>query len=131
MLYYRVNPGWALLLWPLAVLEMLLVTMGISMLLAALNVRYRDVKHVIPFVIQLGLFVSPVLYPVNYLSPRWRLLLALNPLTSVMEAFRACLFPNRQMDWNLMAASSATSVAFFLVGALYFKKAERTFADII
>lgn len=131
MLYYRVNPGWALLLWPLAVLEMLLVTMGISMLLAALNVRYRDVKHVIPFVIQLGLFVSPVLYPVTYLSPRWRLLLALNPLTSVMEGFRACLFPNRQMDWNLMAVSSATSVAFFLVGALYFKKAERTFADII
>lgn len=131
MLYYRVTPGWALLLWPLAVLEMLLVTMGVSMLLAALNVRYRDVKHVIPFVIQLGLFVSPVLYPVTYLAPRWRLLLALNPLTAVMEGFRMCLFPSHQTDWNLMAASLTTSVVFFVVGALYFKKAERTFADII
>jgi homopolymeric O-antigen transport system permease protein len=131
MLYYRVNPGWGLLFWPLAVLAMLLVTLGVSMLLAALNVRYRDVKHVIPFVVQLGLFVSPVLYPANYLAPKWRFVLALNPLTSVMEGFRACLFPHHQLDWDLMAASLASSLAFFLMGALYFKKAERTFADII
>jgi lipopolysaccharide transport system permease protein len=131
MLYYRVNPGWRLLFWPVAVLEMLLVTLGLSMLLAALNVRYRDVKHVIPFVVQLGLFVSPVLYPANYLAPKWRLVLALNPLTSVMEGFRACLFPHHQLDWNLMATSLASSLTFFLAGAFYFRRAERTFADII
>jgi lipopolysaccharide transport system permease protein len=131
MLYYRIKPTWTLLFWPLAVLDMLIVTLGISMLLAALNVRYRDIKHVIPFMIQLGLWVSPVLYPASYLSPRWRPMLALNPLSAVMEGFRACLFPNSQVDWNLMATSLGVSLAIVIVGALYFRKAEQTFADII
>jgi lipopolysaccharide transport system permease protein len=131
MAYYRVKPSWTLLFWPLAVLEMLLVTLGISMWFAALNVRYRDIKHVIPFMIQLGLWVSPVLYPVSYLSPRWRPLLALNPLSAVMEGFRACIFPNHQLDWKLMTTSLGTSLLFFVIGVLYFRKAERTFADII
>jgi lipopolysaccharide transport system permease protein len=68
---------------------------------------------------------------VSYLSRRWRPLLALNPLTSVMEGFRACLFPNRQLDWAVMAASFCTSLVFFVIGTLYFRKAEKTFADII
>lgn len=131
MAYYRVKPSWTLVFWPLAVLEMLLVTLGISMWFAALNVRYRDIKHVIPFMIQLGLWVSPVLYPVSYLSPRWRPLLALNPLFAVMEGFRACIFPNHQLDWSLMTTSLGTSLLFFVIGVLYFRKAERTFADII
>ncbi|HTF25996.1 MAG TPA: ABC transporter permease [Candidatus Limnocylindria bacterium] len=131
MAYYRVKPSWTLVFWPLAVLEMLLVTLGISMWFAALNVRYRDIKHVIPFMIQLGLWVSPVLYPVSYLSPRWRPLLALNPLSAVMEGFRACIFPSHQLDWKLMATSLGTSLLFFVIGVLYFRKAERTFADII
>lgn len=131
MLYYRIAPTWKVLLWPVAVLEMLIVTVGISMWFAALNVRYRDIKHVIPFIIQLGLWVSPVLYPVSYLSPRWRPLLALNPLTAVMEGFRISLFPDRQVDWRFMAMSFGTSIAFFVIGALYFRKAENTFADII
>jgi lipopolysaccharide transport system permease protein len=131
MVYYRVRPTWTLLLWPLVVLLLLLVTLGISMWFAALNVRYRDVKHVIPFIIQLGLWVSPVLYPVSYLSPRWRPILALNPLSAVLEGFRACIFPHRQVDWNLMATSLGTALLFFLIGALYFRKAEQSFADII
>lgn len=131
MLYYRIAPTWKILLWPVAVLEMLIVTIGISMWFAALNVRYRDIKHVIPFIIQLGLWVSPVLYPVTYLSPRWRPLLALNPLTAVMEGFRVSLFPDRHVDWPVMAMSLGTSIAFFVIGALYFRRAENTFADII
>lgn len=131
LLYYRIRPTWTLLFWPLAVLDMLMVTLGISMLLAALNVRYRDIKHVIPFMIQLGLWVSPVLYPPSFLSPRWRPMLALNPLAAVMDGFRACLFPNPQVDWNLMATSLGVSLVIFIVGAFYFRKAEQTFADII
>jgi lipopolysaccharide transport system permease protein len=131
MLYYWIVPTWKILLWPLAVLNMLVVTVGISMWFAALNVRYRDIKHVIPFMIQLGLWVSPVLYPLSYLSPRWRPLLALNPLTSVMEGFRVCLFPGLQVDWGYMAISFGTSLVFFTVGTLYFRKAEKTFADVI
>ena len=131
MLYYRVTLSWKILFWPLVVLDMLVVTLGISMWLAALNVRYRDIKHVIPFVVQLGLWVTPVLYPVSYLSPRWRPLLALNPLSAVMEAFRACLFLNYQLDGKLMATSLGTSLLFMVIGVLYFRKAERSFADII
>jgi lipopolysaccharide transport system permease protein len=131
LVYYRIKLTWTIFLWPLAVLDMVMVTLGISMLLAALNVRYRDIKHVIPFMIQLGLWVSPVLYPASFLSSRWRVLLALNPLSAVMEGFRACLFPNRQMDWSLMATSVGASLVIFIVGGLYFRKAERTFADII
>jgi len=131
MLYYRTVPSWKIVFWPLAVLEILIVTVGISICFVEFNVRHRDIKHVIPFMIQLGLWVSPVLYPVTYLSPRWRPLLAINPLTAVMEGFRACLFPNRQLDWGLMAISSGTSLVFFTIGALYFRKAEKTFADII
>jgi lipopolysaccharide transport system permease protein len=131
LLYYRIKPTWALLFWPLVVMDMLMVTLGISMLLAALNVRYRDIKHVIPFMIQIGLWVSPVLYPASFLSPHWRPLLALNPLSAVMEGFRNCLFPNRQVDWNIMTISLGVSLVIFVVGALYFRKAEQTFADII
>jgi len=131
MLYYRIMPSWKIVFWPLVVLDMLVVTLGISMWFAALNVRYRDIKHVIPFMVQLGLWVTPVLYPVTYLSPRWRPLLALNPLSAVMEGFRACLFPNHQLDWKLMATSLGASLLFLVIGVLYFRKAERTFADII
>lgn len=131
MAYYRVKPSWMLLLWPLAVAGMVMVTLGISMLLAALNVRYRDVKHVIPFVLQLGLFVTPVIYPADFLPARLRPLLALNPVTGVIEAFRACLFPHQKVDLQVMAGSLGVAFVLFIIGALYFRKAERTFADII
>jgi lipopolysaccharide transport system permease protein len=131
MIYYGIKPTWALVLWPVAVLALLFVTLGISMWFAALNVRYRDVKHIIPFIIQLGLWVSPVLYPVSYLSPRWRPILALNPLSAVMEGFRACLFPGRQINWYVMATSIGTSLMLFAIGFFYFRRAERDFADII
>jgi lipopolysaccharide transport system permease protein len=131
MIYYRVHPGWALLLWPLAVLAMVLTSVGISMLFAAMNVRYRDVKHVIPFLVQLGLFVTPVIYPPDFLPARFRPLLALNPLSGIMEGFRACLLPHRGLDIQIMASSGAVALLLFALGVLYFRRAERSFADII
>jgi lipopolysaccharide transport system permease protein len=131
MAYYKVQPGWTLILWPLAVLGMVLVSMGISMLFAAMNVRYRDVKHVIPFLIQLGLFVTPVIYPPDFLPARLRPWLALNPLSGVMEGFRACLFPHRAFDLHVVGTSVAIALLLFAIGVLYFRRAERSFADII
>ncbi len=81
MLYYKIAPSWKIVLWPLAALDMLIVTLGISMWLAALNVRYRDIKHVIPFMVQLGLWVTPVLYPC------WR---SIRSLLSWKDSVRAC-----------------------------------------
>ena len=131
MIYYRVHPGWALLLWPLAVVAMVLTSVGISMLFAAMNVRYRDVKHVIPFLVQLGLFVTPVIYPAHFLPARFQPLLALNPLSGIMEGFRACLLPTRGLDIPIMASSGAVALLLFALGVLYFRRAERSFADII
>lgn len=131
MFYYRVTPGWTLVFWPVAVLGMVMVSMAVSMLFAAVNVRYRDIKHVIPFIIQLGLFVTPVIYPADFLPARLRPLLALNPLSGVMEGFRASLFPNHGIDTRLLGVSIAVALLLFLIGALYFRKAERSFADII
>ena len=131
MVYYKVQPGWALIFWPLAVLGMVLVSVGISMLFAAMNVRYRDVKHVIPFLVQLGLFVTPVIYPPDFLPARFRPWLALNPLSGVMETFRACLFPHRSLDLHVVGTSVAIALLLFIIGVLYFRKAERSFADII
>jgi lipopolysaccharide transport system permease protein len=131
MFYYRVTPSWTLVFWPVAVLGMVMVSMAVSMLFAAVNVRYRDIKHVIPFIIQLGLFVTPVIYPADFLPARLRPLLALNPLSGVMEGFRASLFPNHGIDLRLVGVSLAVALLLFLIGALYFRKAERSFADII
>ncbi len=131
MAYYHLVPTWRIVFWPLAILAMVVVTLGISMLLAALNVRYRDVKHIIPFVVQLGLFATPVIYPPNFLPPRWHYLLALNPLSSVMEIFRACLFRAYALDLRLVTISLAVGLLLLLAGGLYFRKAERTFADIV
>lgn len=131
MIYYKVSPGWTLVFWPVAVLLMVLVSLGVSMLLAAANVRYRDVKHVIPFVVQLGLFVTPVIYPPSFLSPRLRFLLAFNPLSGVMEIFRASLLPAGSIDIMLVASSVGLALLLFVLGALYFHAAERSFADVI
>lgn len=131
MAYYRVQPGWMLALWPVAVLAMVLVSLGVSMLFAAMNVRYRDIKHVIPFVIQLGLFVTPVIYPPEFLPARFRLWLALNPLSAVMEGFRACFFAHRNVNLAMTAISIMIGVVLFAAGTTYFRKAERSFADII
>jgi lipopolysaccharide transport system permease protein len=131
MVYYKVQPGWTLVLWPVAVLCMIAVSLGISMLLAGLNVRYRDVKYVIPFMIQLGLFVTPVIYPASFLPARVRPLLALNPLSGIVELFRVALFPHRILDFQLVMISVATTLVLFVGGAVYFRNAEQTFADII
>lgn len=131
MVYYKIAPGTALALWPLAVALMVLASLGASMLLAATNVRYRDVKYVIPFVVQLGMFITPVIYPPGFLPPRLRLLLAFNPLSGVMELFRASLLPGRSVDWTLVASSVAVALLLFVAAALYFRRAERSFADII
>jgi lipopolysaccharide transport system permease protein len=131
MVYYKVHPGWTLLLWPLAVLCMMTVSVGVSMLLAGLNVRYRDVKYVIPFMIQLGLFITPVIYPASFLPARVRPLLALNPLSGIVELFRAALFPHLKIDFQPLLISLVASFSLFVAGALYFRKAEEKFADII
>ena len=129
--YYRVVPGWKLLLWPPLVVLLFALALGVSMILAALNVKYRDVKYTLPFLVQFWLFATPVIYPASMIPERYRFLAALNPLTGVIDAFRASLVPVRHVDWGLLAVSSAMTLAVLVIAALYFRKTERTLADIV
>ncbi|MGB7218695.1 MAG: ABC transporter permease [Vicinamibacterales bacterium] len=129
--YYRIHPTWALVFYPILMIGMWMFTLGVSMWLAALNVRYRDVKYAIPFLIQLGLFVTPVIYPKTLIPVRLQPALALNPLAGLIEGFRACLFPDRPIDFALIATSAAVATGVFVASAIYFRRTERVFADIV
>jgi len=131
MFYFHIRAGWALLLWPALVVLLVMLTLGVSMFLAAVNVKYRDVKYAIPFGIQLWLFVTPVIYPSSFVPERFRPLLALNPLTGLIEAFRHSLVPGRAIDAGALGLSAGLTVVLFLGGAVYFKRVEKDFADII
>ena len=131
MFYYHVKPGWSLVFVPMFVLNMMLLALGISMLLAAFNVRYRDVKYALPFIIQIWLFVTPIIYPVTFLPARYQKVLAFNPMAGIVEGLRACLFSTHPMPWKLVGISWSVTVVLLIVGAVYFRKTEKTFADIV
>ena len=103
----------------------------ISMILAALNVKYRDVKYTLPFLTQLWLFVTPVIYPTSLLPERYRLLAALNPLTGLIDAFRATLVPGKLVDWWLLGISIGFTVIAGWLSFSYFRRTERSLADIV
>jgi len=131
MIYYRVAPGAMALFAPLLLALMLVLAMGISMLIAALNVRYRDVKYVVPFALQLWLFVTPIIYPTSFLPEKYRGLVALNPMTGIVEGLRASLLGSTAFDVRLILVSFAITLFVFVVGTAYFRKAEREFADVV
>jgi lipopolysaccharide transport system permease protein len=131
MFYYHIKPGWPLVFVPMFVLNMMLLALGISMLLAAFNVRYRDVKYALPFIIQIWLFVTPIIYPVTFLPARYQRVLAFNPMAGIVEGLRACLFSTHPMPWKLVGISWSVTVVVLILGAVYFRKTEKTFADIV
>jgi len=130
MVYYGVYSGWSLLLAPVFVAALVLFTLGASMILASLNVWYRDIKYASPFLIQMWLFVTPVIYPTSFLPENLQTLMALNPLAGIVEGFRACLFA-QPLNPTLSAVSLTAAVVVFVAGLLYFRKTERAFADVI
>lgn len=131
MVYYRTPPSWSLLWAPVFLIALVLISTGTSLILAALNVRYRDIKYVIPFLVQLWLFVTPVIYPITLIPERFKTLAALNPLAGIVEGFRACVFPGYRFDPMLTTMSFSVTVLVFLIGVVYFRKTERSFADVI
>ena len=131
MAYYGIHPGWGVVIWPLSVFFLILLALGSGMFLAAMNVTYRDVKYALPFGVQLLLFITPVIYPTSIIPERYRFLMALNPLTGIIESCRAALLPTRSVDWNLLGVSLLVTSLIFLLGFLYFRRVERTFADVV
>jgi lipopolysaccharide transport system permease protein len=131
MFYYHVSPSWRLLLCPFSILLMVLLTAGVSMFLSAMNVRYRDVKYVLPFMIQIWMFATPIIYPVSIVPPQYQLLMALNPCWGMVDSFRACLFPGQPVNIALIATSSCITLVIFISGYAYFRWMQKSFADII
>ena len=131
MIYYQFLPGISILLFPILVGLTFLCAVGVGLWLSALNVQYRDIRYAIPFVIQLWMFVSPVIYPVSMVGEKYKWLLALNPMGGVITAFRASLLCHQPIDWFLLGISAAIVLFLFLSGMYYFRKMEKTFADVV
>ncbi|MBN2394278.1 MAG: ABC transporter permease [Anaerolineae bacterium] len=132
MLYYRYAPGWNILLLPLFILLALLASLGPGLWITALNVKYRDFRYVIPFVVQFGLYVSPVGFSSGVIPEQWRLLYSLNPMVGVIDGFRWCILGGDSPIYWPGFALSLVIVAFFLwLGISKFRKMEKTFADMI
>lgn len=130
MAYYRTPLSWQLLLVPFLLCGTVLVATGVGMLLSALTVAYRDFRYVVPFLIQLWMFATPVIYPLNIVAPKFRWLLSINPMAGLIDGFRSA-FLARPVSWVAIGVSSLVSIGVFLYGAIYFRRVERRFADII
>jgi len=130
MLYYRVVPTWSVLLFPFLVLLTALLALGVGLWLSALNVKYRDVRFALPFVIQLWMFVSPIIYPSSFLPSRFRWILALNPLTGIIEGYRSSLF-GVAFNWRALAISIVITFAMLVYSSFMFRRMEKSFADIV
>ncbi len=130
MLYYGIAPSAALLVTPLLALFAALTALAVGLWLSALNVKYRDIRYIIPFLVQLWLFATPVAYPSDIVPDAWGLVYHLNPMAGVVEGFRWALLGTGQLD-PMFGVSVVVSLALLLGGAVYFRRTERTFADIV
>jgi lipopolysaccharide transport system permease protein len=131
MIYYQFLPGIGILLFPVLIGLTFLCAVGTGLWLSALNVQYRDIRYVIPFLIQLWLFVTPVIYPVGLVDKKFQWLLALNPMGGVVHAYRASLLDHQPIDWFLLGLSSAIIMITLVTGLFYFSRMEKTFADVV
>jgi len=130
LIYYRAEVSWKLSFFPVVVVLATLLALGVGMLLAALNVKYRDIRHALPFLVQVWIFVTPVIYPASLVPSRWRWLLRLNPMTGIIEAYRASLL-SRRFDWGSLAASAVLTLVILTCGLFIFRRTEKGFADVI
>jgi lipopolysaccharide transport system permease protein len=131
MIWFGVAPTWGVLALPLLLVLALSTALAVGLFLSALNVRFRDVGHTIPFLIQVWMYASPVAYPVSLVPEGWRHVYGLNPMAGVVEGFRWALLGTEGPDVGVMTASAVVVLALCLGGLVYFRRMERTFADII
>jgi lipopolysaccharide transport system permease protein len=132
MIYYKFAPGWNMLLLPGFIILALLASLGPGLWITALNVKYRDFRYVIPFVVQFGLYVSPVGFSSKVVPEKWRLLYNLNPMVGVIDGFRWCILGGESSIYWPGFALSLAIIAFFLwLGVSQFRKMEKSFADLI
>jgi lipopolysaccharide transport system permease protein len=130
MIYYRVGVSTHLVFLPLLTLLMALFSLGVGTWMSALNVKYRDVRFALPFLIQLWMFISSVILPSSAVPPKWRWLLLLNPMSGIIEGYRSALF-GLPFDWTAIGVASLITIALLFYAAFSFARVEKSFADII
>jgi lipopolysaccharide transport system permease protein len=130
MAWYRVGLTPNILMLPVCVLLVMLFSLGLGMAASAVNVKYRDVGVIVPFVLQLWMFAAPVVYPVSLVPEGWRRLYALDPLVGIIEGFRSSLF-GRAFDWVSLATSAAITLALLVYASFFFRRVQTQFADIV
>ena len=132
MFWYQFGPGWQILLLPGFVLFAFFASIGPALWITALNVKYRDFRYIVPFVVQLGLYVSPVGFSSNVVPEQWRLVYSLNPVVGVIDGFRWCILGGQsQLYLPGLATSFAVTMCFLWLGMHQFRKTEKAFADLI
>lgn len=131
MLYYGLVPTPNIVWLPLFVLLAFVTSLGVGLWLSALNVEYRDVRYIVPFITQFWLFATPIAYPSSLLPEPWRTIYGLNPMVGVVEGFRWALLRTSAAPGPIIAASSAAAMIILVTGAFYFRRMEKTFADIV
>jgi lipopolysaccharide transport system permease protein len=130
MIYFQYAPGWLALLLPVLILLTLMASLGVGLILASLSVTYRDFQSVTPFLMQTWMYLSPVVFPISIVPDGYRWILALNPMTGIINSFRSALL-GTPMDWSTLAISATVSVTSFFFGLYYFRRFERRFADVV
>jgi len=135
MAWYGIMPTWRLLALPLFILLAFVSALGPGLLFTALNVKFRDFRYIIPFVVQFGLYVSPVFYSTTAIQEKYgdlgRTLVALNPIVGVIDGFRWAILGTTEIHWPSFALSSGLALLFLVIGVWYFRRTEKTFADVI
>lgn len=131
MLYYGIWPTVNVVWLPLFLLLALVTSLGVGLWLSALNVQFRDVRYVVPFLTQAWMFATPIVYPSSMLSEPWRTIYGINPMVGVIEGFRWALLGSGKAPGPIIAVSSLTALALLVSGAYYFRRMEKTFADVV
>jgi lipopolysaccharide transport system permease protein len=130
LIVFQVTPTIGVLFIPVLVIIMMITASGAGMWFAALSIHYRDVKHGLHFMVQLLMYAAPVVYATSIIPEQYRLIYALNPMVGVIEGFRSALLGTNPMPWDLILVGTITSLLIFIIGALYFRRMERIFADV-
>ena len=130
MLIYSIEPSWQILYFPFFMFGLMLTALGVSCWLSAITVSYRDFRFVIPFMLQIWMYITPVIYPLSFIPEQWRWLAYLNPVFGWVGGIRASVLAN-PIEWTGVAVSAAWTIVILLIGLRFFERSERRFADVI
>lgn len=128
--WFRYIPSWHIIFLPIFIVLAFLCAFGVGLYLTAVNVKYRDFRYIIPFIIQFGLYITPVGFSSFVINEKWRMLYSLNPMVGVIDGFRWCILGD-PMHWPSFFVSIVITICFIWLGITYFRKMEKTFADNI